>query len=342
MKKLYIIAVLLLGTMSVNAQVTVTPAGSSSNIASFLTGYGLTISNAIVNCHPNAAGYFSASNNNLGIVSGLVLTTGSIFDLAGPNTHFASTDNGFPGDGTLNSISAPYVTFDACVLDMDCVPDYDTLYFNFIFGSEEYPEYVNTGYNDAFGIFIAGPAIPGGMQNIAFIPNTYTPITINNVNAITNNQYFVDNTVPNNGYEPSYDGFTTNIQARIPVVPNASYHLKIGVADASDGIYDCGVFLQGGSFRTMNPNIATGISKPEAGNSITVYPQPANESVHFTFGNAVDVKVAIYNSLGELVGSEAASGSHLEYNTSTLPAGVYIGQFSIDGAMHTKRFVVQK
>jgi hypothetical protein len=343
MKKFYTIAALLSAAFTANAQVTVTPAGSASNISSFLTGYGITISNTIVNCHPNGVGYFAASNNNLGIVSGLALTTGSIFDLPGPNTNFASTNNSYPGDAAFNSVSAPYTTFDACILEFDCVPAYDTLYFNFIFGSEEYPEFVNTGFNDAFAIFISGPSIVGGMQNIAYIPNTYTPITINNVNAGMNSQYFVDNTLPNNGNEPSYDGFTTNIQATIPVVPQATYHMKIGVADASDEIYDCGVFLQGGSFRTMDPNLTTGI-KETADYNVLAYPQPANDVIHFSFGNASmqNAAVNIYNSIGELVSSEKIDDITYAYNTSSLAEGVYYAQFMVNGSMHTKKFVVQK
>jgi hypothetical protein len=338
MRKIYILASFAAISIAVPAQVTVSPAGSPSNIASFLTGFGITITNVTVSCDSNAVGYFSASNNNLGIVSGLALTTGSIYNLAGPHTQFASTANNFPGDPDITSI-AQMQSFDACVLEMDCVPDYDTLYFNFIFGSEEYPEFVGSSYNDAFGIFVSGPNI-AGTQNMAYIPNTITPIAINNVNDQTNIQYYVDNTLSSNGLEPSYDGFTTNIQATIPVIPFGSYHIKIAVADVGDVIYDSGVFLQGGSFRTMAPTSV--IDETMLGLHVNIYPQPAGGTVNFSFSGELPERVAIFNSLGGIISEQAVSAHTFAYDTDALAEGIYFARFVSGNKSYTRRFIVQK
>jgi len=61
----------------------------------------------------------------------------------------------------LSVLAAGFQTFDASILEFDFIPQSDTLKFNYIFGSEEYPEYVNSGYNDVFGFFISGPGIAG-------------------------------------------------------------------------------------------------------------------------------------------------------------------------------------
>ena len=91
--------------------------------------------------------------------------------------------------------------------------------FNYVFGSEEYPEFVNAGFNDAFGFFLSGPNPTGGMyvdQNLAIVPGTAnTPVSIFNVNNVSNSAYYVDNgdgfTAPQNS-DPTviqFDGFTT-------------------------------------------------------------------------------------------------------------------------------------
>ncbi|CAN5396095.1 hypothetical protein BH11BAC1_BH11BAC1_28620 [soil metagenome] len=47
-----------------------------------------------------------------------------------------------------------------------------------------------------------------------------------------------------------YDGYTTVLTARAGVIPCETYHLKIAIADVTDGVYDSGVFLEGGSFKS--------------------------------------------------------------------------------------------
>ena len=105
------------------------------------------------------------------------------------------------------------------MLEFDIAPDCDTLGIKFVFGSEEYPEFVNS-YNDAFAFFISGPGMP--QQNIALLPNSNTPVTISNVNNGTTNNgpcsncnYYIPNGTGafsqsqyNDPNVIEYDGFT--------------------------------------------------------------------------------------------------------------------------------------
>ena len=135
-------------------------------------------------------------------------------------------------------------TYDAITLEFDFNVQSDFIQFNYIFASEEYPEYAppqSSSYNDVFAFFISGPGITGE-ENIALIPNTTTAVAINNINAITNTQYYVDNT---GGTDVSFDAFTTMLTARRDgLTPCSTYHLKLVIADAGDRKYNSAVLLQ--------------------------------------------------------------------------------------------------
>ncbi|MBK9459454.1 MAG: choice-of-anchor L domain-containing protein [Sphingobacteriales bacterium] len=73
----------------------------------------------------------------------------------------------------------PGFTYDAAVLEFDIVATEPTIEFKYVFGSEEYLEYVGSNFNDVFGFFIG--AIGDPLQNIAFIPDTTVAVSINNV-----------------------------------------------------------------------------------------------------------------------------------------------------------------
>ena len=107
-------------------------------------------------------------------------------------------------------------------------------------------EYVFSQYNDAFGFFLNG-------ENIALIPGTKTPVSINNVNAEVNSQYYVDNVLSGRGNRASQhplveaDGFTTKMTAIAEPEPEWNL-IKIVTGDVSDGILDSWVMLEAGTF----------------------------------------------------------------------------------------------
>jgi len=237
----------------------ITPIDMVENIV----GEGIIYDNVNFQGANISRGVFSnGQTTNLGISSGIFLTSGSAFVVPGPNTQSsAGQNNGTPGDATLNSITTS-TTHDAAVLTFDFVPESDTLRFKYVFGSEEYNEWVGSSFNDVFGYFVSGPNPDGGNysnKNIALVPGTTTSVTINNVNngyagantyptgPCNNCAYYSDNTF---GATLQYDGFTVVMEAFLLVVPCETYSIKIGVADAGDGIYDSGVFIEENSFES--------------------------------------------------------------------------------------------
>jgi len=261
MKKLCL-AILGLSPFAVFSQMSVTPNSTATALAQTITGSGVTVSSATLNCGANAAGTFTYTGTNLGMTGGIILTTGAATDAANSGTYFASVQNGNTfNDPELVNID-PNATNDVCLLEFDFVPICSNINITFVFGSEEYPTFVNQ-FNDGFGIFLTGPNPGGGnytSQNIGVLPNN-TPVSINNVNAGTNSMYFVDNySNPNN--DVAYDGYTVPVTSTTPVYPCSTYHMKIGIADALDESYDSGVFIGNNAVSCTNAPTVTASSNP--------------------------------------------------------------------------------
>jgi gliding motility-associated-like protein len=248
------------GQINIEPGPDVTPTDMVENIV----GEGIQYSNVEFQGADASRGTFSnGGSTNLGIGSGIFLTSGAGYNIPGPNASTsAGSNNGMPGHASLNAITTS-TTYDAAVLEFDFIPESDTLRFKYVFGSEEYNEWVGSSFNDVFGYFVSGPDPEGGFyadKNVAIVPGTAsTSVTINNVNngysaggvvptgPCTNCAYYNDNT---GGLTIEYDGFTTVLVAWLLVVPCEEYHIKIGVADAGDGIYDSGVFIEENSFES--------------------------------------------------------------------------------------------
>ena len=235
-----------------------------------MIGQGVHVTNVTFNSAATALniGSFIGGNTNIGLNAGIIMASGSVLNAVGPNSSTSmgnATNTG--GDPQLAALIPGYTVNDAAVLEFDFIPLADTITFNYVFGSEEYPEYVNSSFNDVFGFFVSGPNPTGGNytnQNIAIIPGTVLPVTINNVNNVTPSypQYYIDNT---GGATIQYDGFTTVLEAMLVVVPCQTYHIKLAVADAGDMILDSGVFLEEYSFSSNAVDVSIDYSLPSAG-----------------------------------------------------------------------------
>ena len=159
----------------------------------------------------------------------------------------------------LATEDATYLEFD---FQLDPAASQD-LYFNFVFASEEYNEFANSLFNDVFAFFIDG-------RNIAFIPGTTTPISINTINGGNplgtnpqNPQFYNNNSLVDNGQFLNllgYDGFTEVFTAQRVGVGPGTHTIKLAISDVFDQDLDSAVFLQLGSFA----NIQVG-TQPQAG-----------------------------------------------------------------------------
>jgi gliding motility-associated-like protein len=253
------------------SQMMVTPTNMATTLAQAIAGNGVTVTNPALNCGASAAGQFTFSGTDLGLTGGILLTTGLASDAANPGSYLCNVTNGNNySDSNLTAL-VPTANLDVCILEFDFIPSCDTLNMKYVFGSEEYHKSgVYSQYNDAFAIFLTGPNPAGGSyseQNIATLPNG-TAVSINNVNATTNQAYFHPNyTNPNN--DVAYDGYTIPITSITAVAPCSTYHMKIAIADAGNAEYDSGVFISNNTLSCQSPPVITAGSSPTSGCSST-------------------------------------------------------------------------
>lgn len=266
---------------SIQAQFVVRNNTNATELAQKIVGQGVTILNPVFKGASVSAGFFVDKTGTVGIDSGIVLTTGRV-ETAGNGDHntgvngaasfTAGHQNGSASDADLNNLIGGIGNRqDACVLEFDFIPQGDSINVNFVFASDEYPQYNCTRFNDVFGFIVSGPGSIG-KKNIALVPGTNIPVAINSINsgfisgafggniAICSNMGFgspftdLYKSNLNNSFV-TYNGLTKVLRAQLKVQPCQTYHIKLAIQDVIDGDYDSGVFLQASSFSSNIPSI---------------------------------------------------------------------------------------
>ncbi len=181
-----------------------------------LMGPGVFATNVLFNGSPGSIlpstftilgqiGRFNGSNTSIGLNGGVFLCTNNAeTHLAGPNDQLMQFGGGLGGGGfwTSPDLDLSHLTGwpswqvsgggnigNKSVLEFDFVPTSDMISLRYVFSSEEYERWVCSQYNDVFGFFISGPGINGpftnNAMNIAYIPGSMSPVSINTVNSGT-------------------------------------------------------------------------------------------------------------------------------------------------------------
>jgi hypothetical protein len=258
MKKSLVLAIgIAAATITIRAELIVKPLGetvSPEDMARFLTGGGVEVFNVEYTGGSRASGLFCAGEDIIGIDKGILLTSGcatNVIGSGGTNTFSGSTcENGLPGDSDLDGLLDGLSTFDASVLKFDFIPQGTNVTIRYVFSSEEYNEFVDTGFNDVFGFFVNG-------TNFALIPGTNLPVAIDNIN-----NGFADAGLPATGpckfcnlyvdnanltqppVQFEMDGLTKVLTLNAPVTPNATNTFRMAIGDTSDLILDSAVFIE--------------------------------------------------------------------------------------------------
>jgi len=274
--------------------------------------------------------------------SGIVLSTGFAVVLAGSNTcvgaSSGSTDGGSDADLQLASGKAIQ---DAVIIEFDVMLSEDTIRLEYIFGSEEYHEWVGTLWNDVFGLFVSGQGIDGPYSNnainIASIPGTTDSVSMSNVNCGNvsvgcdpppglgpNCELLQNNTEPS---DPAYnqcvlDAYTLPVETFQHVYTYTWYHFKLAIGDAFDPFRDSGIFLAKGTL--VNDSLMTTTDNPPAKESFSIKPNPATDYLEIqNFGNEKVREFSVVDINGQLL----KKGVLMEGNRVSLdglPSGLLI------------------
>ncbi len=239
----------LLACVGVNAQITHTLNTNALALAQNIAGAGVTVSNATLFCGSKRSGTFTAATSAITITDGIALSTdcltgcGALYTEDYPN---ANADLLAIAKSVRNGITE---TNDECRLEFDLKVTTPQLEFKYVFGSDEYDQYIDTDFNDVFAFFISGPGITG-RQNLAVIPGTTRPITISTINLKPNcyPQFFTNY---NRAAATGLNGTTKVLTAKATVVPCGTYHLTLAIADCQDGALASTVWLQKGSLTSV-------------------------------------------------------------------------------------------
>jgi len=226
---------------------TVYAGASNSNALTdvlFAPGSGITANSVVLKASgPDAVNLYDGSLAALGIGGGLLLTSGTTPGTSNTVDWFGTDNSGTSGftngdadiDAVVNTVfqtqsyDATTLEFDFTVADMSAT----SVSFDLVFGSDEYPEWVDQFVDSAI-------VMVNGVNYALFNHDAQHTLSVVSSNLAAG--YFQDNA--GNGLPVEYDGVSHVLKIVAPInAGGAGNHIKIGIADTGDHIYDSGIFL---------------------------------------------------------------------------------------------------
>ncbi len=228
---------------------TVREGTSATDMAETIFGDGVTVVGATYYGDNDSAGIYSGGDTTAPGVTpgdtGVILSTGNAQDFTNSNgqsnqsTNTSTNTSGTNNYRPYNDVAGAR-TYDAATLDVDFIPDSSVMTMQFVFSSEEYPEFENSIYQDFVGVWVNGTLVPMDVGNGDVDPGNVN--TANNINMYVNNQ--------NDQFNTEMDGFTITLTLTMFVNPGVVNSLRIAIADVSDSNYDSNLLIAGNSVQT--------------------------------------------------------------------------------------------
>lgn len=224
---------------------------SALQMAQTIFGDGVQVISASYTGDRDSSGIYSNGNTiSPGVVpgdTGVMFSTGDLRGFTNNNAGQSNLSNstttasdGPNGVADFNA-AAGAPTFDAAYLDVDFIPTGNVMTMQFVFASEEYPEFASGAFQDFFGVWVNGSLVPLGVGDGDIDPN--------NLNAGANGNLFINNT--QDQFNTEMDGFTVTLTLTIPVNTGQLNSIRIGIADVSDANYDSTVLIAADSVQTV-------------------------------------------------------------------------------------------
>ena len=319
----------------------------------------------------------------LEIDEGLFVGTGNVDGLLKRNSSYQNT-NDYSKDDVLHSdfvyyennyLYPSYTYNDPQLTALQSRAIYDVVSYSFNvtlgnkatkmsityqFGSEEYPDYIGTEFNDVFGFFVSGPGIVG-TKNLAKLPNNQDT-KVNNVNYGLPGFFYGNPTYPydanqtslfiRNGHSTTvsggkivkntnpgpfpvavqFNGLTKAITFDISnLTPGATYNFKIAIADVGDDAVDAGVFIKRNSIVAMGDIKANADNFTLPCNVFTTSSVLANDTYNSSVATTTDVQLSAVSF---------PSGFTLNSNgTITVASTVLAGTYNLTYRICDKTFL---
>ncbi len=219
-----------------NSGVTIT--GTSLDFGVSTGVGGVSISGAQSGLYTNTAGTYGLPG------PGIVLSTGKVSDTTSSSStdYFASTnfDNIATADQNvlLTPLTGQTQHFDPVQLNISFNVDstVDTISFFAAYGSEEYPDFVNSSFTDGFGLYFNDVNVAGALPTGGVPGDPLLPINIDHPDMSPTSGTVLDGVLTPDG--------SPVLRFDIPVAPGSTGNtFSMILADASDNAYDTTIFL---------------------------------------------------------------------------------------------------
>ncbi|MBW3586337.1 MAG: choice-of-anchor L domain-containing protein [Cyanobacteria bacterium 0813] len=208
------------------------------------------LSNFSVSIMGNSAAFGTFTDDPFGLTSGVVMSTGKVTDIPGHNRY----DNDHIASDLSMDFGAKGEKGDWTQLNLSFFANstVEKLFFEYVFASEEFPEFGDSKFNDDFELLLNG-------TNLAKLSDGKI-VTINNLvpdpkNRSTDHPDYINN--PSlTGIAANIvklDGFTKVLGFEGLLKKNQTNVFSIRIKDVGDGNLDSAVFIKGGSVGTVQP-----------------------------------------------------------------------------------------
>jgi hypothetical protein len=234
------------------SELAINTGASANQMAQEIFGDGVQVIDASYSGDNSSSGIYSGGDaTSDGLTpsdTGVIFSTGQARGItrssgsSNQSNSYTSNSRGENGNDDFDDLAGTR-TYDASYMNVDFIPTGDTLTLQFVFASDEYPEYSSSIYNDAVGVWVNGNLVPIEIGAASGTTSVGTVNQSNNVNL------YNDNT--NDAYNTEMDGFTITMTLTIPVNSGQLNSIQIGIADVSDNRYDSSILIAGNSGQTV-------------------------------------------------------------------------------------------
>ncbi|MEO1138866.1 MAG: Hint domain-containing protein [Pseudomonadota bacterium] len=235
--------------MVAGVEIPIDRGATATEMAETIFGDGVTVITASYTGDNDSSGIYTNGDAISPFVTpgdtGVMFSTGDLRGFTNNNavqsnqSNSTTTNSSGPNNVSAFNTAAGANTFDASYLDVDFTATGNVMTMQFVFASEEFPEFATGAYQDFVGVWINGTQVPLSVGDGDIDPN--------NLNAGSNANLFIDNT--NDQFNTEMDGFTLTMTLTIPLVDGVN-SLRIGIADVADNRYDSTLLIAGDSAQT--------------------------------------------------------------------------------------------